>query len=102
MTTERAMTPQEVCAKAAELIRQHGWMQGRFGDKRNGYCLQGALNFAYDGRPRGCRVPLEVVDLIGVHLPPSRWGNYVAWNDDPSRTIDEVLAVLDAAGEETT
>lgn len=87
------MSPAEVCAKAAELIREHGWVQGRFGDKRSGYCLDGALNLAYSGHPRSCNTPIGVRKLVGGIIGR----NHVRWNDDPLRTVEEVLAVLDEA-----
>ena len=84
------MTPAEVCARAAELIREHGWVQGRFGDNRSGYCIYGALNTAFTAKPRSCSLPAEVWNLLPIR-------SILSWNDDQSRTVDEVLAVLDEA-----
>lgn len=102
MTTERVetphrMTPAEVCRRAAELIRRDGWARLRYGADGRNFCLVGALSWAHCGSvtlPLPRAVVLRVQSLIGEPL--------TTWNDDPSRTVEDVLAVLDAAAEERT
>lgn len=95
-------TPAEILRKARELIETKGWTQGAYARSAKGepvdwynkracqFCLNGALNYAeglafvsYDGR-----------ELIreAVGQP-----NTIKWNDEPTRTKAEVLAVFDRA-----
>lgn len=89
------MTPQQIYAKAAELIREHGWAQLRFGVDGRNFCLVGALSWAYCGSitlPLPRKVLLPVQALVDEPL--------TTWNDTPGRTVDEVLAVLDEASQQ--
>ena len=98
-------------AKAADTIREFGWVQGEmYSDE--GCCLLGALesvkHSVYDRivecGPRGFdpyTVRLGVMQRIAAMLPdveiPVMWveEHLAQWNDDMDRTEQEVLEVLD-------
>jgi hypothetical protein len=70
--------------KARALVAR-GWTQGKFRERRSGrtcYCPLGAILRA--------GLPTSVFDM-----GPVPHENIVAWNDDPSRTKAEVLAMFD-------
>lgn len=71
----------------ADVIRRDGWIQGKM-HNGNGHCLLGAIDVAYPD-------PLQMVACRSLVL--ERIGDYssiTAWNDDPRRTIEEVLSIL--------
>ena len=72
----------------ASILRKHGWIQGRMHNS-NGYCLLGAIDAAFDN-------PFQVVAVRSIIR--ERIGDYSsisAWNDNPHRTIEQVLAILE-------
>jgi len=73
------------------------WIQGLLEDG-SGYCLAGALGMAGHGLAggnAGARTAFE--RLAHQRLRQACGTNIVQWNDDPGRTLDDVLAVLDKA-----
>lgn len=104
----------EVAARAAEIIRTNGWYQGFYVDnlredrkdvRECPVCLAGAINIA-DGRdPRDEGLFGDSIGAFAaIRRRIERLTNaclIAEWNDDPSRTADEVIAVLEqvAAGE---
>lgn len=81
----------KVALKAAELLREDGWIQGSFCTDE-GRCLRGALDVAAEGL--GLSVSKtwnKVYDRVGM---PARW------NDDPARTKEEVLNLLEQIAED--
>jgi hypothetical protein len=76
----------EVLVRARNLIDRHGWQQGDMGNANEGYCIEGACRAA--GSDYGDWS--EVRAPLGIAIP-------FVWNDEPGRTKEEVLAVLDAA-----
>jgi len=88
--------------RAADLIEEHGWVQGEYGNKRKGYCVIGAL-----GREALPMTYHDAVVRLDAALPDtfpektSRFQRLVEWNDTPGRTRDEVLQLFrKAAGDE--
>lgn len=73
----------------ADLIREHGWIQGKFHNS-SGYCVLGAIHASYASDSL-----LEVVckSLIRERIG-DEYSSIAAWNDAPNRTIEEVLDVL--------
>lgn len=85
--------------RAADLIEEHGWLQGQMGDVGRGFCLLGAV---YEG-----------VDYAMYSHDPGSYGlivegalrrvrrvvgnKMVGWNDSPGRTREEVVAALRTA-----
>ena len=89
--------PQDICRRAAELIRQHGWVQGQIGGTHIGFCLWGALIRASGP---DFAVLHEADRLVRRRFSWwARWTNRPPswWNDKMGRTQAEVLAVLDEA-----
>lgn len=93
------MTNQQVFARAAEIIREHGWIQGKLHDRTKlseaennrinpvqcPHCIMGAIISA-----KGDFAHWEPLTALSAEV-----GDYVAWNDTPGRTVEEVLALLD-------
>lgn len=89
MTTS-AVLPEVILKEAAQVIRTQGWYQSGW-SRHRAVCV------------------LEAIFQASEHLSTSAWGaqvelahrigrlNPVIWNDAPSRTLEEVLAVLDGA-----
>ena len=87
-------------SRAAQLIREHGWVQDWEGDHDVGYCLIGALHEA-----RGSVDPYAVDSAIADIarelaekgcLPGMSAGVILTeFNDAPQRTIDDVLEALE-------
>lgn len=77
------------------LLEEHGWIQGQW-ISADGMCLDGALRRAATGEVYGeNQIYLKargiVDDLIESGIP--------AWNDQPYRTLEQVMALLDEAVE---
>lgn len=71
-------------SQAADLLRTRGWTQGTFHDNQ-GYCLHGAIR-ACTPQPGDA----EIVRALARHQ-----GFTEDWNDDPSRTENEILTALE-------
>jgi hypothetical protein len=81
---------------AADLIRREGWTQARFFDERTGCrCIAGALRECTDSTQWMYAVE-ALARQVGVPPWPTSIYN---WNDDPDRTVDEVIAALEAAAQ---
>jgi hypothetical protein len=84
--------------KAADLIREHGWCQG----KRN---QQGAM-CAKEAMERVCVIehptlgPMSagLCDLADAFRAETNGAGIIAFNDTPGRTKEEVLEVFDRIG----
>lgn len=85
---------------AKNLIIQHGWHQGSWGNREVGFCLIGAVG---ESSKDGYFLATTIA-LLKSHLaaesevsPPVKWtqNSIVTWNDDPARTQTEVFQVLD-------
>lgn len=105
----------QVISDAAHLIRTQGWHQGGFypgwvdtldaphrleaADEinRNGYpaCIVGALAACGAEQPELLEVAAAVLGTSVVCVTPE--GVLADWQDQPERTCDDVLAVLDRA-----
>lgn len=97
---------------AAAMIREKGWCQGRAIGKQGEVCLSWAVCRA---NPRTVILAREVVrDELARRGVPGNWQSPVyktakdkppetislaRWNDEPGRTKEEVLEVLEAAAE---
>ena len=85
------MTPQEHLNAAADYIEEHGWCQTVLRDGER-VCVIGAIRAVHKGRSLEPRDP--VYGLLRERIGPD---NIVAWNDDPGRTVEDVLAALRGA-----
>ena len=74
--------------KVADVIRERGWCQGQMFNRAGNVCIIGAINVAWD------------TDLISAWTVMERLNRYTngitRWNDAPGRTVDEVLALIEA------
>ena len=95
-------TPQVLRAAAAQ-IRKRGWNQGWFFNEAGAICLSAAFNvalgaadpavFPYPGT-RQHELRRGGMDALRLVIGDA---NPVIWNDRDGRTVDEVLAALEAA-----
>ena len=98
-----------VCAAAAALIRRRGHRQGRLGDPKTGYCINGAviMGCADPGLEHALTWPQAfqaaaadpgaavAVTLLRDHLDINQLWALAEWNDNPGRTAAEALEALD-------
>lgn len=88
-----------VLERAALLLEEFGWCQGRAGSREEGVmCLVGAIGTV--GFPEGFRNGEMIRRFVAVGIPATSCGlELAAWNDVPGRTKAEVVAKLrEAAG----
>jgi hypothetical protein len=82
-----------VLDRAADLIEERGWIQGRCKDE-TGICALHAIDLA---------TPDDDDDEMYWHTSEAVWQrvgwNITGWNDAPGRTAAEVIAALRAAAE---
>lgn len=107
---------------AMRLIYEHGWTQGRMGNDDAGYCLLGAcwemskrmIPEKYRAAEPGSMDWVRATPYnLSLHRAQQRVFKYLnlvrepgastpmmlsQWNDDPERTVDEVLDALLATG----
>lgn len=81
-----------VLTRAAQLIRERGWIQGDFDDATGALCLWGAV------RTASHNLGGEVAEVAALNVVHERLGRDVGiplWNDAPGRTVDKVLRLLE-------
>jgi hypothetical protein len=84
---------QENLLKAAQYIREHGWCQHRMEDTDGRVCLVGAIK-------RTLGMSLDSL-VFGIEF--NKMDTFIGdkdlggWNDNPSRTKEEVIAALEGA-----
>ena len=86
-----------ILRRAAALLRQYGWTQGKYCDDQGRLCILGAIGMAMTGSPtqahesyRVARVAMCVGDIVNE-------GTVHPWNDTLCRTAEEAIAALEAA-----
>lgn len=93
---------------AAEVLRRDGWTQGDYVGMGGCRCLVGAVTKVLGGDDGEGSVPSdnserlnEVRRAINVQVAGTSdyWFDVIDWNDDESRTADEVIATLLAAAD---
>ena len=89
--------------KAYEVLEQHDWTQGWFARNMRGrcvsvndetacsFCTVGAIDKAYPNQVINYRLRFKLKEYLYA-----KTGNFsiLAWNDDPTRTKEEVISVL--------
>ena len=98
------MKTSEVLRKAADEIRRRGWHQGangsNFGDKPNcSVCAVGAIRATLSGGDPFDSVDFRLESALGdaVAVAASASDSLHRWNDDPERTVEEVLDAFEKA-----
>lgn len=90
------MTPQEILSAAADLIEEHGWVQGEYGDEEYGFCAMGAVyvaaSYSATDRDRGNAVN-RLAASVGYNA-------VVYWNDSIAQSKEEVITALRKAARE--
>lgn len=101
------MNTKDYLVEAKNLILNHGWVQGGYGNERQGYCAVGALtqvqnNLVERGvdETEAFAAFMEADSAIEDAL---RQHGYVTaipfWNDASGRTREQVLEIFDAAAQ---
>lgn len=114
------LTPQEIGAvvrQAVATIENHGWVQGRYGDRDYGYCAVGALRAVagsgvmYQQISRELCMWMRSIMYSEVIAPedlyrdmtdtygPTEWP-VTDFNDSPGRTKEEVLLHMNKFADE--
>lgn len=102
---------QEVLAKAAEYIGEHGWCQGRSMDEEGRVCAMGAINavlpIPHDIRDLHAEARYLLAAAVArclltkyIDNAPGRELTVISWNDDPSRTAEDVILAMKRAAHE--
>jgi hypothetical protein len=87
------MNPRDVFQRAAEILRERGWCQGQYVCDDGSCCLLGAVLTAEDpDAPVDRPWPRWMQDYWDAAVPR---GLPATWNDEPGRTADEVIALLE-------
>ena len=78
--------------RAADLIRERGWVQGHFGTEDGAVCISTAIYLAIG--------PTDIdaaVQSVHRELQLRGWQHgLIAWNDVDGRTLEDVLELLEA------
>lgn len=86
------MTPAQILSRAADILEARGWCQGRMRASYTGACCTyGAILLVTERDPDMMR-RFRAVKLAEEYLE-EEYG-ITRWNDDPSRTLPQVLAML--------
>ena len=85
------MTPADALRAAKECILEHGWAQGlRAVVDTERHCMVTALAWVTPEDPVAENLAFQALQRATSHFPND-------WNDDPERTLDEVLEAFDRA-----
>lgn len=102
MTTATEAPVAEILERAAQILEERGWTQGRYGADSidiitaGPHCAIGAIATAYGDSDKYLRSEAELVlaEFLGLE-----YGDVEPWNDEEGRTAGEVIAALRAAAE---
>ena len=83
------MKLQDLLNRAADIIQNHGWVQGHLGEPCVGFCMIGAINYAYSGFSYNKVVSDSLTSLLGGYRHV--WED---WNDHPKRRANQVIRQL--------
>ena len=75
-----------------QVLKKYGWRQQIFGTTDTGFCLLGAFYHAHPRASHGG--PLYRTLQRAINCGPT---HPTIWNDDPTRTVAEVLRVTKKA-----
>lgn len=86
----------EILEGAIEVLDEHGWQQGDYGDEENGFCVLGAMARSYVGANYVPMYGEPLRYLVGALDVVQPW-QVADWNDKPGRTKEEVIEALTLA-----
>lgn len=90
----------EVLECAAKLLEEKGWIQHSYRDDNNQHCVVGAVAVCKESfMANGSILGYPASNILRANEFPVINGSCSAWNDDPSRTKEEVIAALLSAAE---
>lgn len=94
------MTPAEVLAGARDVLAERGWHQGDYVGADGSVCLLGALRVALGDRPTDYHWDYKEWDAVAAPVRSVIACRAIDhWNDDPSRTYEDVVLALKRAEE---
>lgn len=95
------MLPSEAMVKAGELIKEFGWSQAVLGDRKTGFCLDGAIATAHGWPDEFDGVSYDRTRAVLVWFTRERHKlGPILYNDAAGRTKEEVLELLEWAATE--
>lgn len=113
-------TPNDVLARAAELIGERGWCQGALQAPEGQLCAMGAIGEAkrelfglrsmdsnnIKGNRQASRAYQQAYDMLIREINPREMGltdvrSVPQWNDDPDQTAESVILALKTAANTT-
>lgn len=105
------MKTSEILRRAADEIRRRGWYQGEFAPRETvnfddcPVCAWGAINAVQNGDPRewyvkdGPAYESVALHVLAATVGGSKYYSVPSWNDDPERTVEEVLDAFERAAQ---
>ena len=87
------MNAAEVLSKARDVLAERGWHQGDLEGEDGSVCVLAAMEVAW----HGSGVPFVVLSNAVEAVIPTHLVS--VWNDDPSRTYEDVILALKQAEE---
>lgn len=97
------MTVADVLSTTRDILAERGWCQGSLRAADGSVCLVMAINVALSRhmreRIRSDVTSTAVWEAIGQAVGSSGAGDIGRWNDDPSRTYEDVVLALKRAEE---
>jgi hypothetical protein len=83
------MKTSAILVEARQYLIDHGWIQGRLYAASGAVCALGATFFACPTNPYQRETAQDCLSMICKDIG--------RWNDEPGRTIENVLALFDEA-----
>ena len=83
---------------ARQYIVENGWVQDEIMDEAGAVCAVGALRQVGCGSPHFEDAIIALGGVVGIEIPTRYCGGLIGfWNDDPARTVSEILDAFDRA-----
>jgi hypothetical protein len=90
--------PEQVIARARELIEERGWAQKK-GKNAAGcmciaYAVSEAAGYTYSDRIASANLYENSMTIIANKIGLRAWYDVITWNDAPGRTREDILEAL--------
>src|SRR5262245_269254 len=79
-----------ILRRAADVLRTHGWVQNYSGNPESGFDVLAAIAVADGGQ--NVQIRLSIIEELRSKLPVP----VAEWNDEPGRTVGDVLSLLES------